>query len=88
MEILLSRLPCVYPNTTWLLDEDISDFGVVFNAFRVKKNPNLLDIQEQCIYKLGKIQSELKRLFDVFYWFLKLSTRIIWHSYFPLHGIS
>ena len=29
-------------------------------------NQNLLDIQEQCICKLGKIQSELKLLFGVY----------------------
>ena len=52
------------------------------------KNQNLLDIQEHCIRKLGKIQNELKLLFGVYYWFLKLYTGIIWHSYFPSHGIS
>ena len=51
--------------------------------FWVKKNPNLLDIQEHCICKLGKIQSKLKLLFGVYYWFLKLYTGIVWHSYFP-----
>ena len=49
---------------------------------------NLLDIQEQCLRKLGKIRSELKLLYGIYYWFLKLYTRILWHSYFPLHGIS
>ena len=56
--------------------------------FCVKKNLNLLDIQEHCIRKLGKIRSELKLLFGVHYWFLKLYPGIIWHSYFPSHGIS
>ena len=51
------------------------------------KNLNLLDLQEQCIHKLGQIQSELKLLFDVYYWFLKLYTGILWRSYFPSHGI-
>ena len=51
------------------------------------KNLNLLDLQEQCIHKLGQIQSELKLLFDVYYWFLKLSPGILWHSYFPSHEI-
>ena len=51
-------------------------------------NHNLLDIQEHCIRKLRKIRSELKLLSGVYYWFLKLYTRIIWHSYFPLQGIS
>ena len=32
-----------------------------------EKNQNLLDIQEQCIRKLGKIQSELKLSFGVYY---------------------
>ena len=39
-----------------------------------KKNLNLLDIQEHCIHKLGKIRSALKLLFGVYYWFLKLHT--------------
>ena len=52
------------------------------------KNQNLLDIQEHCIRKLGKIRSELKLLFVVYYWFLKFYTEIIWHSYFPSQGIS
>ena len=44
----------------------------VFVAFILhEKNPNLLDIQEQCTGKLGKIQSELKLLFGVYYYFLK-----------------
>ena len=55
--------------------------------FLSEKNQNLLDIQEHGICKLGKIQSELKLLFGVYYWFLKLYTGIIWHSYFPLDGI-
>ena len=54
-----------------------------------EKNQNLLDnIQEHCIRKQGKIQSELKLLFGVHYWFFKLYTGIIWHSYFPLQRIS
>ena len=56
--------------------------------FFSEKNQSLLDIQEHCIRKLGKIRSELKLLFGVYYWFLKLYTAIIWHSYFPSHGIS
>ena len=32
-----------------------------------KKKKNMLDIQKQCIHKLGKIQSELKFLFGVYY---------------------
>ena len=80
------------PPKTWHSDVYISDLGFLsfFNAFifLVKKNLNLLDIQEHCICKLGKIQSELKLLFGVYYWFLKLYTGIIWHSYFPSQGIS
>ena len=38
--------------------------------------------------QLEKIRSEPKLLLGVYYWFLKLYTRIIWHSYFPSHGIS
>ena len=56
--------------------------------FLSEKNQNLLDIQEYCIRKLGKIWSELKPLFGVYYWFLKLYTGIIWHSYFPSHEMS
>ena len=71
---------------------DIFDLGLVFfKCFYVlvrEKNQNLLDIQEHSIHKLGKIQSELKLLFGVYYWFLKLYTGIIWHSYLPLQGIS
>ena len=63
-------------------------FSFLCFSFLLKKNQNLLDIQEHCIRKLGKIWSELKLLFGVYYWFLKLYTRIIWHSYFPLQGIS
>ena len=51
--------------------------------FFSEKNQNLLDIHEHCIRKLGKIQSELKHWFGVYYWFLKLYAGIIWHSYFP-----
>ena len=78
------------PPKTWHSDADISDLGFLFFMllFFSEKNQNLLDIQEHCIRKLGKIRSELKLLFGVYYWFLKLYTGIIWHSYFPSHGIS
>ena len=84
-----SRLPR-RPPKTWHSDVDISDLRFLFLCFYflVKKNQNLLDIQEHYIRKLGKIWSELKILFDVYYWFLKLYTGIIWHSYFPSHRIS
>ena len=45
--------------------------------FFSEKYQNLLDIQEHCVRKLGKILSELKLLFVVYYWFLKLYTGII-----------
>lgn len=47
------------------------------------KNKKLLEIQEQCFCKLGKIQSELKHIWCLFS-FLKWNTR---HSYVPLHGL-
>ena len=82
-----SQLPHRHTKT-WHSDADISALGFLFYAFIFEwKNLNLLDIQEHCICKLGKTQSELKHLFVVYYWFLKLYTRIIWHSYFPSHGI-
>ena len=59
--------------------------------FLYEKNQNLLDIQEHLFANWEKyeyLQSEPKLLFGVYYWFLKLYTRIIWHSYFPLHGNS
>ena len=78
------------PPKTWYSGTDISDLGYLFFMllFFSEKSQNLLDIQEHCIRKLGKIRSELKLLFGVYYWFLKLYTGIIWHSYFPSHGIS
>ena len=70
---------------------ETSDLGLLFNAYNFEWNPpskNLLDIQEHWTRNLGKIWSELKPLFGVYYCFLKLYTRIIWHSYFPLLGIA
>ena len=64
------------------------DYYFFMLLFLSEKNQNLLDIQEHYIRKLGKIRSELKLLFGVYYWFLKLYTGIIWHRYFPSHGIS
>ena len=44
------------------------DFFIIFMLlFFSEKNQNLLDIQAHCIHKLGKIQSELKLLFGVYY---------------------
>ena len=86
-----SRLPRRPPKTRHS-DADISDLGFfIFHLcfyFLVKKIKNLLDKQEHCIHKLGKIRNELKLLFAVYYWVLKLYTEIIWHSYFPLRRIS
>ena len=83
-----SQLPCRHPKPRHS-DEDISELGFFFRMllFLREKNQNLLGIQEHCICKLGKIWSELKLLFGVYYWSLKLYTGIIWHSYFPPHGI-
>ena len=64
------------------------DFVMLLFLSDLKKNLNLLDIQEHCICNLGKIWSELKLSFAVYYWFLKLYTGTIWHSYLPSHGIS
>ena len=73
-----SQLPRRDPKTLHL-DADISDLELFFNAFIIEwRNQNLLDIQEHCICKLGKIWSELKLMFGVCYWSLKLYTRIIW----------
>ena len=41
------------------------DYLFFMLLFLREKNQNLLDIQEYCIRKLGKIQSELKLLFGV-----------------------
>ena len=74
LETLQSRLPRRHPKT-WHSDVDIADLGFFFFfmlSFRSEKNLNLLDTQEHCICKLGKIRSELKLLFDVYYWFSKL----------------
>ena len=49
----------------------------VSTIVRKRMPPNLLDIQEQCICKVGEIQRELKLLFDVYYSFLKLYTKSI-----------
>ena len=35
-----------------------------------EKNQSMLNIQEHCIRKLGKIRSELKLLSGIYYWFL------------------
>ena len=43
------------------------DFFFLMLLFLSKKNLNLLYIQEHCIRKLGKIRSELKLLFGVYY---------------------
>ena len=43
------------------------DFLLFYAFIFSEKNQNLLDIQEHCIRKLGKIQNELKCLFGVYY---------------------
>ena len=43
------------------------DYLFFMLLFFSEKNQNLLDIQEHCIHKLGKIRSELKLLFGVYY---------------------
>ena len=95
LEILRSQLPRGHPNKNWHSDEltttksDTADFYIflVMLLFLTAEKLNLLDIHEECICKLGKIESKLKPLFGVYYWFLKLYTRIVWHSYSPLHVI-
>ena len=69
----------------WLLGEK----KIMLLVFS-RKQQHLLDIQEHCICKLGKVRSGLKILcwcVLFIYWFLKLYTGIIWHSYFPSQGI-
>ena len=85
LKILQSRLP---QNLTFRCAYFQLGIYLFFTLlFLREKNQNLLDIQEQCIRKLGKIRSKPKLLFGVYYWFLKLNTGIIWHSYFPFNGI-
>ena len=83
-----SNLKVIYPvgiqMQTFLTLDILKKIMLLFFS---DKNYNLLDIQAHCIHKLGKIQSELKLLFGVYYWFWKLYTGTIWHSYFPSHGI-
>ena len=78
LESLQSHLPRRHPKNSH------SDADISWSLFLSEKNQNQLDIYVykktcHCIHKLGKIQRELKFL---------LYTGIIWHSYFPLHGIS
>ena len=71
-----SQLPRRHPKN-WHSDVDISDLGYIYSFYGFVfewKILNLLDIQDQCIHKLGKIQSELKLIwcllliFKVVYW--------------------
>ena len=57
LEILQSQLPRRHTKTRHS-DADISDLGFLFFMLLVfsEKNQNLLDIQEHCIRKLGKIE--------------------------------
>ena len=77
-------LPCRYPKI-WHSDVLISDLGIIIFMllFLREKNQNVLDTQEHCIHKLGKIRSELKLVLSLFLIFKDMS----WHSYFPSHGI-
>ena len=89
LETLQSWLPCRHPKT-WQSDAKISDlenFFFFMLSFLSEKQQHLLDIQEHCICKLGRIWSELKLLSGVYYRFLKLYTGNNWQSYFPLHRI-
>ena len=61
LEILKSRLP--RQMQTFLT---LDSFFLIL-LFLSEKNQNQLDIQEHCIHKLGKTQSELKLLFGVYY---------------------
>ena len=78
-----TQKPDIQMRHFWLWERKI--FRLLFFS---EKNQSLLDIQEHCIRKLRKIRSELKLSFGVYYWFWKLYTGIIWHSYFASHGIS
>ena len=51
------------------IDVDISDVGFALFLFLSDFFffLNLLDIQEQCLRKLGKIRSELKLLYGIYY---------------------
>ena len=53
------------------------DYLFFMLLFLSEKNQYLLAIHEHCICKLGKIRSELKLLFGVYYCILKLYTGII-----------
>lgn len=46
--------------------------------FFSENQKQLMDIQDKCIWIQGKINSMLKHLFAICYWFLKLNTWIIW----------
>ena len=80
LQIWLSWLPCRHPNKTGHSDQDILTGLFIF---LVKKNQNLFDIQEQCICKLGKIQSELKLLCGVYYfmWCLLLIFKVVYRDH-------
>ena len=66
---MLNQLPCGHPNKTQHSDEGISDSGLLFLMllFISEKNQNLLDIQEQYVCKLEKLQSDLELLTGVSY---------------------
>ena len=80
-----SWLPSRNPKT-WYLDADICDF--FFKAFILVEKIKTCWIYKNNVFASWEKYSELKLFLCIYYWFLKLYTRIIWHSYFPLHGIS
>ena len=85
-----SRLPCRYPKTWhwgghfWL--------GILFFKcfyFWVKKHTKTCWLYKNAVFANWE-KDEVSRNFltGLYYWFLKLCTWIIWHSYFPSHAIS
>ena len=69
----------------------LDSFGMLLFKWRTKQKTTTKTvgyiIKTQClqICKQGKVHWNL---FGVCYWFLKLYTWLIWHSYFHSHGIS
>ena len=86
LEILLSQLPCGRPYKTWYSDEDISDLGKrILNFIFERKHQNPLDIQKQCICKLGKTKWA-ETLYLVFIDFQSCISSSF-ESYFPSQGM-
>ena len=91
LEILQSRLPCRHPKT-WHSDADISDFGFFLMLLFFSKNNNpktkTVGYTRTLYLQTGKNTVSWNFYLVFIIDFLKLYTGIIWHSYFPLHGIS